>query len=688
MVYIHRLDRPRAALSEYQDLKSVTTDSVTTKSATIGSITTAAIDSNGSSGHVQIECPMISHSGPTNQRGYTFLDLTVQTTAAYNYNGTGVSAISGVDSLTFADGTTQDTAATSGSSYDGTGVNTITTNGNTSRGTGSVTTNSAYTNLVSPESSSQALVYTQSAAYTVGSSSSSSSTTPETSLLTALQGLGSNTFTFEFTVTATQNNFGNNAHTQLIKVYQAGYVAGFEIYVVTSNNAVPDLRLYAGGTNTTTYPRTRYTFSNSFTLNNLCDGNPHTFKLEYLGASQNHLVKLYVDDIERLVTGSATSMNVDFAFSTSQSFGNVGILFGDSGMTNHTITNMKLYQGTVHDYVYVKNLRVENSDVAGITFPDASVQTTAPLVKSVGTGLSLDAATGALTATASGSSYDGTGVSTISGVNSLTFGGNGKIEQSNDAFGNNNQITKLEFEKGTVMTGILAVRDIYYNWNSTNWTQDNGSAWPGTDGEVRIRNLRAVHGVTFNDGTQQTTAATAGAPVDSPTFTGTVNFPSLQISPLGSLGCYISNPNTGSAWLGIGNSWNGTLPVYIQGNLYVNNVQITSDDRLKFNETNITDGLDTIRLLSPEVYDKAIGKDPLNDNTERRKEAGFIAQEVAQIPQLAHTVQEPESERSQTYSVRYNDILAYAVAALKELDTIVQLQSQRIAVLESQSSGI
>ena len=138
-----------------------------------------------------------------------------------------------------------------------------------------------------------------------------------------------------------------------------------------------------------------------------------------------------------------------------------------------------------------------------------------------------------------------------------------------------------------------------------------------------------------------------------------------------------------------GTNQNGTygkLSVHIWGNLFVNgshhNNNNWSDDRIKFNEQNITDGLDVIRQLSPEIYDKAVGMNPLIDSTNRIREVGFIAQEVAQIPQLQQAVQDPEFE-DLPYSLKYNEIFTYAVAAIQELDKIVQNQAAEIAIMKS-----
>ena len=120
-------------------------------------------------------------------------------------------------------------------------------------------------------------------------------------------------------------------------------------------------------------------------------------------------------------------------------------------------------------------------------------------------------------------------------------------------------------------------------------------------------------------------------------------------------------------------------------NVYFNNTGTTSDDRLKWDETPITNGLSIINQLQPQVYwkGKQLNVEPTEE--ERRRESGFIAQEVAQIPELAHTVsQSIDEERSgDTYYLDYTQLMAFQVAAIKELHAIIQSQNDRIAALES-----
>ena len=110
----------------------------------------------------------------------------------------------------------------------------------------------------------------------------------------------------------------------------------------------------------------------------------------------------------------------------------------------------------------------------------------------------------------------------------------------------------------------------------------------------------------------------------------------------------------------------------------------SSDDRLKYNESPLSDGLEVIRQLNPVVYDKSSS---LTEKTNMQKEVGLVAQEVAQIPQLNHTVVQPpavsENDDELPLMVRYEQIFTYAIAALQELDAQVQSLKARIAVLEA-----
>jgi len=112
--------------------------------------------------------------------------------------------------------------------------------------------------------------------------------------------------------------------------------------------------------------------------------------------------------------------------------------------------------------------------------------------------------------------------------------------------------------------------------------------------------------------------------------------------------------------------------------------QNLSDDRLKFNETNIENGLEVIRQLSPEKYIKK-----LPTQTKGIEESGFIAQEVLKIKDLSHTVLWDDNEyvegdpNTRYYSLAYDSVFTYGIAGLKELDAIVTKQAELIQKLEN-----
>ena len=108
-----------------------------------------------------------------------------------------------------------------------------------------------------------------------------------------------------------------------------------------------------------------------------------------------------------------------------------------------------------------------------------------------------------------------------------------------------------------------------------------------------------------------------------------------------------------------------------------------SDDRLKHNEQVISNALSTIRLLSPQTYDKS---NTLTDASNTYVDAGFIAQEVAQIPELAHYVH--TGTDTEIWHLNYTPLFTYAVAGLKELDAIVQSQQTKIDSLEARLTAL
>ena len=150
-----------------------------------------------------------------------------------------------------------------------------------------------------------------------------------------------------------------------------------------------------------------------------------------------------------------------------------------------------------------------------------------------------------------------------------------------------------------------------------------------------------------------------------------------SLTLLNNAGLFVNNINP---LLGRDISINGSL--IIDGSLNVNGVLsslngtvITSDDRLKHNEEVIANALATIRQLSPQIYQKTATfrdphyRGPLNEPY--IIEAGLIAQEVEKINELKFCV--VSGNEQIPYSLNYNNIFVYCLAALKELDAQVQI---------------
>jgi hypothetical protein len=117
---------------------------------------------------------------------------------------------------------------------------------------------------------------------------------------------------------------------------------------------------------------------------------------------------------------------------------------------------------------------------------------------------------------------------------------------------------------------------------------------------------------------------------------------------------------------------------------------VSSDDRLKHNEVIIDNGLEIMRELKPQFYQKTRDLKDENYNGDLSGqwwcyEAGLIAQDIAKIPDLSYCVTggdyiNPETGENvkSPYTVKYNDIFVYALSAIKELDAKVQELTARL----------
>jgi hypothetical protein len=132
-----------------------------------------------------------------------------------------------------------------------------------------------------------------------------------------------------------------------------------------------------------------------------------------------------------------------------------------------------------------------------------------------------------------------------------------------------------------------------------------------------------------------------------------------------------------------------------------------SDDRIKFNEESINSvsALSIINQLQPQKYEKIteLPQDisgtwmpadtewsTVKDNYVWNLEAGLIAQDVRDIPELAFAVngEEVNSEGTQIpLSINYNDIYAYHIAATKELSSQLDTEKAKTTTLETQMTA-
>ena len=108
----------------------------------------------------------------------------------------------------------------------------------------------------------------------------------------------------------------------------------------------------------------------------------------------------------------------------------------------------------------------------------------------------------------------------------------------------------------------------------------------------------------------------------------------------------------------------------ISGPINGNEIRVLSDDRLKHNEKNITNALEIIRKLEPQIYQKTKNFKSIDFSGVVEEpyiiEAGLIAQDVEKINDLSFCI--TIGNESIPYSLNYNNIFIYGLAALKELD--------------------
>ena len=164
----------------------------------------------------------------------------------------------------------------------------------------------------------------------------------------------------------------------------------------------------------------------------------------------------------------------------------------------------------------------------------------------------------------------------------------------------------------------------------------------------------------------------------------------IQMSPTGS---YVEETGTVEKFrfhpqggLSVNTTAISDKKLYVSGEAYTTVGWTGSDDRLKHNEESINNALGLIGKLNPVKYiktnemyeanhDFALNENnqPIDDNgevVEHTLEAGIIAQELLQIPELKYVVSEGSTEEDGTetpHSVNYNSLLSIALKAIQEL---------------------
>ena len=145
---------------------------------------------------------------------------------------------------------------------------------------------------------------------------------------------------------------------------------------------------------------------------------------------------------------------------------------------------------------------------------------------------------------------------------------------------------------------------------------------------------------------------------------------------------------TGTSGINHGNATSTSVSAFFRHSIAYGSAWGHSDDRLKYNEVDISNGLDIIRQLKPKVYNKSADMyDSMN--LENYKEIGLIAQDLLAINDISFTVMGGDYTDSSgvftesPHYVKYDDIFTYNIAATKDLDIEVEKIKEENKILKS-----
>jgi hypothetical protein len=155
-------------------------------------------------------------------------------------------------------------------------------------------------------------------------------------------------------------------------------------------------------------------------------------------------------------------------------------------------------------------------------------------------------------------------------------------------------------------------------------------------------------------------------------------YDSNNVNDVGQVNVYKIETNHHNSNIDVSGGATFSSDVNILGNLTVHGTYTNnSDKRLKENNIDITNGIELIKKLKPQIYNKR-NKLELDDKIYYIKESGFIAQDIEEVEELKHLINKPKNIEKEPYTMNYIGLIAYNTAATKELDNIVEEQKMKL----------
>ena len=128
--------------------------------------------------------------------------------------------------------------------------------------------------------------------------------------------------------------------------------------------------------------------------------------------------------------------------------------------------------------------------------------------------------------------------------------------------------------------------------------------------------------------------------------------------------------------------------INVTGNIYHGGNLVSSDQRLKHDIIDISNGLEIINQLNPKFYKKTKNLNAIDNSNNFKEpyilEAGLIAQEIFQINDLSYTVL--QGTQTTPFYLNYNNIFVYALSAIKQLNEKINYLEEKINILENKET--